>query len=292
MPDKGNPVISALRAIIPAPLRPKAREIFRNTRWKLRTSAPWRAVRRWIARGDRVTCPCCERSFDRFLEFRRRANAECPNCFSLERHRLLWLYLRDQRDLLTEPTRLLHFAPELWLSRTLSRRPNIRYASVDKYAGGVMAKADMTALPFRDEAFDVILEVHVIQNIEDDVSALRELRRVMRTGGWAILQENLDYGRATTVEDPSALGSSLARERAFGFHEFARRYGRDFPSRVAPYGFEPQVIDLPGQLGPDAMRRFGLHKEPVYRFTAVPVNDTAGGGATRDVARAGDSRTG
>lgn len=276
MTARGNPVFGVIRRLIPPSLRPRARALFLGTRWRLRTSAPWRVVRRFLARGNAVTCPCCEQSFARFLPFRGRANAECPNCFSLERHRLLWLFLRDRTKLLNEPTRFLHFAPEIWLSRTLAARSNIRYVSVDKYAGGVMAKADMTTLPFPDASFDGMLEVHVLQNIEDEAAAIRELRRVLRPGGWAVIHENLDLKRTTTLEDPSIWSKPQERERVFGFHEYARRYGRDFPTRITPFGFESKVIDLYAELGPEQARRYGLQNDPVHLFVAAGNGGAAG----------------
>ena len=277
MTARGNPVFGVIRRLIPPSLRPRARALFLATRWRLRTSAPWRVVRRARARGSAVTCPCCERSFGRFLPFRGRPYAECPNCFSLERHRLLWLFLRDRTSLLSEPTRFLHFAPEMWLSRTLAARPNIRYVSVDKYAGGVMAKADMTSLPFPDGSFDGLLEVHVLQNVEDEHAAIRELRRVLRRGGWAVIHESLDLSRDRTLENPSVWNDPRERERVFGFHEYARRYGRDFPSRITPFGFEVTVVDLVAELGPDQARRYGLQNDPVHLFVAAG----NGGGAGR-----------
>jgi SAM-dependent methyltransferase len=161
----------------------------------------------------------------------------CPACGSLERHRVLWLYLRDRGDLFVEQLRLLHLAPEPCLERRLRRRPNLEYLSADLEPGTAMTAADLQRLPFEDATFDRILCIHVLEHVTDDAAALRELHRVLAPGGEAIVMVPL-YG-ATTQEDPAA--TPAERLRRFGQADHVRLYGTDLTDRLANAGFQPRV---------------------------------------------------
>ncbi len=155
----------------------------------------------------RVRCPLCGKTARRFRPFGGgtvvRPNARCPRCDSLERHRLIWLYLRDETDLFTpaaEPRRMLHVAPEPVLRERLAGEPLIDYLSADLEPGVADVQMDITAIDFPDDSFDVIYCSHVLEHVPDDALAMRELCRVLRPSGWAILQVPILLAR--TDEDP------------------------------------------------------------------------------------------
>jgi SAM-dependent methyltransferase len=189
-------------------------------------------------RGDRFTCPCCHGKFRALLPagVARRPNARCPRCSSLERHRLIWLYLQQQTDFFTLPYKVLDVAPEEFLQRKLKALPNISYLSIDLESGLAMKKMDVTKLDLPDNSYDVIFCNHVFEHIPDDRAAMRELHRVLKPGGWAILQTPIDLEREMTDEDASVTDPQ-ERLRRFGQTDHIRIYGRDFFDRLRQAGW-------------------------------------------------------
>ena len=228
-------------------------------------------------RGNRVECPCCGGRFRGFLRggVRGREGARCPRCGSLERHRLLWLYLEERTDLLRRPQRLLHVAPERRLAARLASAPQLRYVSADLASPLARVRMDLVRIPHPDRSFDAILCCHVLEHVVDDRRAMRELFRVLAPGGWAILQTPWRKGRAVTYEDP-ALADPASRRRAFGQPDHVRVYGCDFLERLAEAGFAVERDPWVRELGAARVRRFGLRaSEDVLRCTRPPEPESA-----------------
>lgn len=223
-------------------------------------------VRALFYLGDSVQCPCCGGRYSRFLGVGTVSRpAACPGCDSRERQRLLFLYLRDRTNLFRDRLRVLHVAPEDCLQPTLSRLGNLDYVSADIASSAAMVRMDVTDIQFPDNTFDVILCSHVLEHVSDDKRAMRELKRVLRPGGWAILQVPVDGSRERTFEDPRVT-DPVERERLFGQSDHVRMYGRDYPQRLADAGFDVQAVPYAKQLGPDVLRTYGLDEaENVYR---------------------------
>ena len=245
-----NPVRGLFRALIPARLRP--------------------VVRRWgsIAyRGRARHCPCCEGWFRSFLPAGRpvRAQAACPRCGVLERHRLLWLYLAERTELLTAAARVLVIAPEAQIQGRLRALPRLSVLSGDLDSPLAMARMDLLALPCRDAGFDAVLCSHVLEHVADARAALAEIHRVLAPGGWAIVQSPVDPARATTFEDPSVT-SPEERERVFGQRDHVRIFGRDYEALLAGAGFEVRVDGFARERGPAWSTLHGIDPaEDVYR---------------------------
>ncbi|NEU76747.1 SAM-dependent methyltransferase [Hassallia byssoidea VB512170] len=212
--------------------------------------------------GNQVTCPCCNGSFRKFLPagIHARQNAECPKCFSLERHRLLWLYLQNHTNLLSEKLKVLHFAPEFQLYRLIRKLPNLDYITADLSAPRVMVNVDITDIQFEDNSFDVIICNHVLEHVTDDRKAMRELHRILRHNGWAILQVPLVGTQQETFEDPSVV-SPEDRERLFGQKDHLRLYGRDYKNRLEEAGFKVQVDDYLKKLGSAKCEKYRLESD-------------------------------
>jgi SAM-dependent methyltransferase len=219
--------------------------------------------RRVLYRGDALQCPICGATFRRFLDFRGRPQAHCPACRSAERHRVLWLYLRDETSLLRSGGDVLHIAPEAGIARQLRNAPAVRYLSVDLDPARAMMAADITALPFPDGSFDVLLCSHVLEHVPDDRAALHEFRRVLRTGGVGYLQHPTDDALPRTIEQLPDPGVTPAqRLERFGHEEHLRTYGNDFPQRLEEAGFEVTVDRYVERLAPDVVRRHRLQMLP------------------------------
>lgn len=210
-------------------------------------------------RGDRVECPCCGGCFRGFLPggHERRPNARCPRCGSLERHRLVWLWLQRATDLLTSRRRVLVVAPEAFLQDALRARPDLDYLSIDLESPLAMRHMDLTRLELPDGAFDAVFCNHVLEHIPDDRAAMRELLRVLAPGGWAVLQTPLDPARASTFEDPRVT-TPEERLRVFGQRDHVRIYGRDLFDRLRESGWAVERRPFARELGEGDARRFGL----------------------------------
>jgi SAM-dependent methyltransferase len=200
-------------------------------------------LRRWLIRhplryrGSSVVCPLCGGSFRRFMPQRGRPQALCPNpeCRTVERHRILWFFL--EREVRIAGLDVLHFAPEPSLEARIRSAPGVRYTSVDLDSPLAMVHADITALPFEDASFDLIVCSHVLEHVSDDARALSELRRVLRPEGSAVLLYPVDLSRDETYEDDSIVDPE-ARLRAFGQRDHVRWYGRDHLERLRSAGFD------------------------------------------------------
>jgi SAM-dependent methyltransferase len=236
----------------------------RAARLALRDAQRALSARRW--RGTGAFCPVCEREYRRFTPFGdvvRREHAQCPGCHSLERHRLLWRYLRERTELFARPHRLLHFAPERCFERRFDRSPSVDYVTADLERGRAMQRLDITRLALPDASFDAVLAVDVLEHIDDDGAALREVHRVLRPGGWALLRVPLDATRARTLQDP-AIQSPEDRAREYGHPVHVRLYGRDFPDRLRQAGFQVREDDFAYALDPGEVRLQGIIPETIY----------------------------
>jgi SAM-dependent methyltransferase len=200
----------------------------------------YRATLRWhlvplLYRGDKVECPCCEGRFRKFLPG-AWPNSVCPRCGCLKRHRELWVLLRDRLDVVEGDCTILHFAPESILQKRLKALPNVRYVSADLDARDAMLRFDITNIPFPDASFDHVLCSHVLEHVPEDRAAMREIFRMLRRGGRAVVCVPIDHNRAATYEEP-AITSPKEREQAFGQRDHVRIYGRDFQARLEDAGF-------------------------------------------------------
>lgn len=217
--------------------------------------------------GNNVYCPVCNRSFSRFIQYKDRPNAMCPGCRTLERHRKLSLFL-DTTSLYTDPCRLLHIAPERHIQNMLQANPNIEYISGDLEDPTAMQRVNVMRMGFPSESFDVILCSHVLEHVEDDQLAMRELFRVLRPGGWAILDTPVDMNLLETLEDET-IRTPEARAIAFGQSDHVRLYGRNYPEILRSHGFEVTVDPI--SVSPEDEQRFGLREaDHIYHARKPP----------------------
>jgi SAM-dependent methyltransferase len=215
-----------------------------------------------LFRGTAVHCPCCDHTFRRFIR-RYRWDALCPGCLSLSRHRLLWLYLRSQTDLLDRSRALLHLAPEEALVTQLTAAP-LRYVRADLHptSADVMT-ADITDMPFDDEEFEAVLCNHVLEHVVDDRKAMAELHRVLKPGGRLYMLQPVRLKSGETYEDPSVTAPS-ERYRLFGQRDHVRIYGRDLIARLEGVGFDVTLEHPVRRLPPGCVELYGLLDETIF----------------------------
>ena len=212
--------------------------------------------------GDRFTDPIDGSSYRTFLPYgynKLRPNALCPGTLSLERHRYLWLYLQRQTSFLEDQLNVLHVAPEQVFYTKFKQFKHWKYTTTDLHSPLADIKADICALPFQDNSFDLILCNHVLEHIPDDATAMKELFRVLKKGGTLIAQVPLNETAEVTFEDDS-ITDPIERTKIFGQYDHVRVYGMDYYTRLAQAGFKAEGIDFLESLYLEERERFALPK--------------------------------
>ncbi len=225
-------------------------------------------------KGDKNHCPLCEKGFSKFLTGpdKSRINSKCPGCGSLERQRLLWLYLTNKLEIKNRKINLLNIAPDYATQNALKRLKNITYTSVDLNSSLAMKKNDITNLEFNDTQFDAIICYHVLEHIENDRKALSELHRVLKPGGWAILQSPVDTDRAVSFEDSNVFAPE-ERKKLFGQEDHVRIYGCDYTYRLEEAGFLVNEDAFIKELTEGEKEKYLLDKnEVIYLCTKRDLN--------------------
>lgn len=236
----------------------------------IRLSYVIRPILAFFLKGHTFTDPIDGKSFKSFLPYgygNQRNNVLSPSTLSLERHRLLWLYLKNETDFFpseteiasTERKSVLHFAPEQCFLKRFRNLKNIDYTTTDLLSPIADVKADICNLPFEDNSYDVIFCNHVLEHIPDDTKAMQELYRVLKPGGMGIFQIPQDLSRATTFEDDS-ITDKAERAKIFGQYDHVRVYGRDYFDKLRNIGFTVNEVDYTANLSAEAIEKYCLAK--------------------------------
>jgi SAM-dependent methyltransferase len=226
--------------------------------------------------GRSVGCPCCGRTFRKFVS-RFGSDELCPACLSLSRHRLFWLFLEPRLDQHDQELAVLHFAPEEGIARRLAERPRIRYVTADlNPASTAMLSFDIMAIPFDDRSFDVVICNHVLEHVDDDRRAMREIFRVLRPGGFLYSMHPVEMDLAQTVEAPEA--TPTERLELFGQRDHVRRYGRDFLERLHQAGLEVAVERWGEELREESRDYYRVSaREEIFVCRRAPLEQAATG---------------
>lgn len=223
-------------------------------------------------KGNQFTDPINGKSYRKFLPYgygRQRENALSPGTLSLERHRQMWLYLQNETDFFTNPFKVLHIAPEQEFHKQFKKLKHLHYISADLYSPIVDVKADILNLPFEDESFDVVFCNHVLEHIEDDCKAMRELFRVMKKGGWGIMQVPIKTSLQDTYEDFSII-DPVERQKHFGQYDHVRWYGMDYFKRLESVGFTVEINYYSKRYSAEERRKFSINENEILPIVRKP----------------------
>lgn len=248
----------------------------------IRLSIVVRPILAFLLKGSRYTDPIDGKSFRMFLPYgygNQRNNVLSPSTLSLERHRLLWLFLQNETDFfqseldsnsitknikLRDPEtnlalKVLHFAPEQEFYKRFKKQANIEYTTTDLLSPLADVKADICNLPFKDNEYDIIFCNHVLEHIPNDTKAMQELYRVLKPGGMGIFQIPQDLSRATTFSD-NTIVDQKERAKIFGQYDHVRVYGRDYFDKLRSIGFKVIEEDYTTKLTPEQVEKYCLAK--------------------------------
>ena len=219
-------------------------------------------------KGDNVYCPVCENKFRKFLSYgssiAHRENVLCPYDLTLERHRLMWLYLKKTNFFEVKGLTVLHVAPEQCFHEKFKKQKNLKYTTADLESPIADLHFDLHSIPLDDNLYDVIFCNHVMEHVKDDLQCMKELYRVMKPGGWGIFQVPIDYNNPETYED-AQITSEKDREIHFWQKDHVRLYGLDYPKKLERAGFKIDVFDPSKNLKEIDYDKLRLnHKELIF----------------------------
>jgi len=226
----------------------------------IRLSYIIRPILAFFLKGHKFTDPIDDKSFKTFLPYgygKQRNNVLSPSTLSLERHRLLWLFLKKETDFFTAQKKVLHFAPEQAFYKRFKKMQNLDYTTTDLNSPLADVKADICNLPFNDNQFDIILCNHVLEHIPNDTKAMQELYRVLKPNGMAILQIPQDLAREVTFEDDTILDKK-ERARIFGQYDHVRVYGLDYFDKLRSIGFKVDEVDYTSEFSEEEITKYCL----------------------------------
>lgn len=196
------------------------------------------------------------------------SNFSCPRCWSHDRERHLFLYMRETGFLeKVNGAKILHFAPEKWFSRVIASQSPLDYVKADLYPSSAdVEKVNMLSIQYPDDAFDIVIANHVLEHVQDDRQALAELYRVLKPGGFAILQTPYCTKLKSTFCDPG-IDDDESRLQAYGQEDHVRLYGSDIFLRFEAAGFIARTRKHEDVLSMFDATKYGVNKsEPFFLF--------------------------
>ncbi len=230
--------------------------------------------------GNQVECVYCNKTYRKFMHegvkaavFKKnqiagggyKKNVKCPNCLSVDRSRLLNLFFTLRTDVFNKKTDILHISPNKEIANFLCAHKNINHVvgtiEPERYQEYNPVYTDIQKMDFPDNHFDVVICCHVIEHVDDDKLAMKEIYRVLKPNGFAVLQVPLALNLEKTLEDPTAI-TMKQRKIAFGQVDHTRLYGLDYFEKLKAAGFRV-VSDNPFDnkwLPEQELKRHALHR--------------------------------
>ena len=174
----------------------------------------------------------------------------------------MWLYLKNKTDFFNSNLKILHIAPEQAFFKFLKSVNNQNYITFDLNSPLADIKGDICAMPFEDNFFDFILCNHVLEHIVDDTKAMKELYRVLKRKGIAILQVPINVGRDKTFEDNN-ITTKKERIEKFGQYDHVREYGLDYYKKLESIGFSVEKNNYASKFNLNDINKYGIVRDEI-----------------------------
>ncbi len=217
--------------------------------------------------GNKYEDPINGKTYRKFLPYgysavANRKNVLSPGTMSLERHRLMWLYLKNKTNFFTQNLKVLHIAPEQCFYKLFKAMKNLDYTTGDYNSPIADIHFDLHNAPFEDNSFDVVFCNHVLEHVEDAHQCMTELYRIMRPGGWGIFQVPIDINRQVTYEDKSIV-TPEDRELHYWQKDHLRLFGLDYGAKLRAAGFDVVEDDYAKTLSVEEADRYRISRDEV-----------------------------
>tara|TARA_B100000965_G_C19585170_1_gene755382 strand:+ start:1093 stop:1863 length:771 start_codon:yes stop_codon:yes gene_type:complete len=219
-------------------------------------------------RGNKFEDPINGKTYRKLLPYGRlkpRENAIAPDSLSLERHRLMWLFLKNKTNFFTDNLKFLHIAPEYCFIKIFKGMKNLDYLTADLISPWADIKMDVHDIPFEENTFDVVICNHVLEHVDDANKVMKEFYRVMKSGGWGIFQVPIDYNNPVTIEDRSVT-DARERERLYWQSDHLRLFGRDYSNKLTAAGFMVTESNFINEIDPKLVERYALDKNEIVYY--------------------------
>ena len=219
-------------------------------------------------RGNKFEDPINGKTYRKLLPYGRlkpRENAIAPDSLSLERHRLMWLFLKNKTNFFTDNLKFLHIAPEYCFIKIFKGMKNLDYLTADLISPWADVKMDVHDIPFEENTFDVVICNHVLEHVDDADKVMKEFYRVMKPGGWGIFQVPIDYNNSDTIEDRSVT-DPRERERLYWQSDHLRLFGRDYGDKLTAAGFRVTESNFINEIDPKLVERYALDKNEIVYY--------------------------
>lgn len=220
--------------------------------------------------GNKYEDPINGKHYRKFLPYgysgiAKRSNVLSPGTMSLERHRLLWLFLKERTDFFTASYKMLHIAPEQCFYKIFRSMPDLDYITGDYNSPIADVHFDLHHAPFEDNSFDVIFCNHVLEHVENAEQCMSELYRIMKPGGWGIFQVPIDMSRELTLEDKS-ITSPRDRELYYWQKDHLRLFGLDYGAKLADAGFSVTEDEFAKTFSEEEADRYRINRSETIYF--------------------------
>ena len=219
-------------------------------------------------RGNKFEDPINGKTYRKLLPYGRlkpRENAIAPDSLSLERHRLMWLFLKNKTNFFTDNLKFLHIAPEYCFIKIFKGMKNLDYLTADLISPWADVKMDVHDIPFEENTFDVVICNHVLEHVDDADKVMKEFYRVMKPGGWGIFQVPIDYNNSVTIEDKSVT-DPRERERLYWQSDHLRLFGLDYGDKLTAAGFKVTESNFINEIDPKLVERYALDKNEIVYY--------------------------
>lgn len=227
-------------------------------------------------------CLMCGKEFDDFLVNGKdfailqlldvvgagQRKTRCPFCRSKDRERLIYLFLKENKLLFKnkEKQKVLHIAPEPTLGNILKRQKNIDYISGDLNPDKAEKILNVELLPYKDNTFDSIICNHVLEHVTNDNKAMAELFRVLKSGGWAILQVPYAKKLKFTIEDKRII-LPKDRETYFGQNDHLRIYSlNEYTAKLKKTGFKVKTLPFAKKLDKKFIKKHSINPDELIIY--------------------------
>lgn len=217
----------------------------------------------------RYFCPVCKNKINYFIPFGNppRKHAQCPICYSLERHRAVFLFF-NKKELIKENIKLLHFAPEKVFFDYFNKC-NLDYWPVDLFMkDNIRERVDMQNIPYEDNSFDLIFNSHVLEHVPDDFKALNELYRVLKPeqeGGCMVVM--IPQSRKEATFENKEYNTPELRLKHYGQSNHLRIYGKDFKKRLESVNFKVEEYEPKDITEEDLVKKYSIQNEKIFFCT-------------------------